>query len=162
MTKLVLLRASGRQCVSCTIPPNVSVGHSKTRTLPLRLSPSPCAAASKAPRLCTGLGYLSRLRCRRLHITRGHITCHNLTVRAPHPIRALNRVTVGTATTHACSQRLRVSCCATNDGAPLQNPKTFALPVAIRCRFRCRRFEPWFLAATSLPPPEFNAHLRFV
>ncbi len=36
-------------------------------------SAKPGAAARKAPRLCSGMGYPNRWRCRRLHITRGHI-----------------------------------------------------------------------------------------
>jgi len=51
------------------------------------------------------------------------------TVHAIHRIRVSYRLIAGTATTHAGSQTLRVSCCATNDGAPLQNPKPLALPL---------------------------------
>ena len=110
---------------------------------------TPKTAARKAPRLCSGRGYPIRWRCRRLHITRGHIAQQYLTARVPHCIRARHRLTADSATTRAGSQRLRVFRSRTNGSAPLQNPKTLALPVAIRCRQRCRRCEPWFLAATS-------------
>jgi hypothetical protein len=62
---------------------------------------------------------------------RSHIACHNLTVRVPLRIGAQNLLT---ATTRAGSQRLRVFRFVTNDRASLQNPKTLALPVAIRYR----------------------------
>ena len=68
------------------------------------------------------------------HITRGHIAHQNLTVRSAYRIRVSNRLTAGTATTHAGSQRPRVFRFGTNGGAPLQNPKTLAVPVAIRSR----------------------------
>jgi len=103
---------------------------------------TPQTAARKAPRLCSGRGYPIRWRCRRLHITRGHIAQQYLTGCVPHCIRARHRLTAGTATTRAGSQRLRVFRCGTNGSAALQNPKTLAWPVTIRCRQRCRRCEP--------------------
>jgi hypothetical protein len=82
------------------------------------------------------------------HHTRPH--------RSPTPDRSCltshsrpDRLTTCTATTRAGSQRLLVFRYDTNGGAPLQNPKTLSLPVAIRYRPRCRRCEPLFLAATS-------------
>jgi len=51
----------------------------------------------------------------------------------------------------AGSQRLRVFRSVTNGGASLQNSKTLVLPVAIHSATRCRRCEPWVLAATSFP-----------
>jgi hypothetical protein len=92
--------------------------------------PLPHAAARKAPRLFLAASYPRRWRCRRLHITRGHIAHPNLTVRVPHRIRVQDRLNAGNAPTHAGSQRLRVFRFGTDGGAPLQNPKTLALPVA--------------------------------
>ena len=79
--------------------------------------PCPRAVASKAPRLSSGTGYSRRGRCRRLHITRGHIAHQHLTVNVPHRICVQNRLTAETATTHAGSQRLRVFRSSTNGGA---------------------------------------------
>src|ERR1039458_8738169 len=71
-------------CIALELcPQTYSEGRSKTRTLLLRLSLLPRAAARKAPRLCSGMGYLIRWQCRRLHITRGHITSQDGTHHAP-------------------------------------------------------------------------------
>ena len=80
---------------------------------------------------------------------RGHIVCHNLTVRAPHRIGARNRLTAGTATTRAGSQRLRVFSLRHKQRCSAAKPEDigFAGGEPIPCR--CRRCEPWFLAATS-------------
>ena len=123
--------------------------------------PLPGAAARKAPRLCSGIGYPIRWRCRRLHITRGHIAHQNLIV--PVSPRISARLADCRHCTHrAGNQRLRVFRYGTNGSAPLQNSKPLVLSVAIQSPPRCRRCEPSFLAATSLPPPEFTAHSRFV
>ena len=49
---------------------------------------TPQTAARKAPRLCSGRGYPIRWRCRRLHITRGHIAHQHLIVPVSHRICA--------------------------------------------------------------------------
>jgi hypothetical protein len=79
--------------------------------------PCPRAVARKAPRLSSGRGYSRRWRCRRLHITHGHIAHQHLTVNVPHRICVQNRLIVGSATTCAGSQRLRVFRSSTNGGA---------------------------------------------
>ena len=122
---------SGIGCISLEVClQNHSEGHSKTRTLPLRLTPLPRAAARKAPRLCSGKGYLIRWRCRRLYITRGHIAHQHLIVPVSHRICA-RLADCRPRNYRTGSQRLRVFRCGTNDSAPLQNSKPLALPVAI-------------------------------
>jgi hypothetical protein len=94
--------------------------------------------------------YLIRWRCRRLHITRGHIASQDGTRHAPYycwrlgssdrlnptlPVRAAKDIVVFR------SGPLR--------SAPLQNPKDFGLGHCYQIPLRCRRSEPWFLAATS-------------
>lgn len=74
----------------------------------------------------------------------------SLCERSLRRIGVRNRLTADVTINCAGSQRLRVFSLRHNSGAPLQNPKTLSLPVAIPCRPRCRRCEPWVLAATSL------------
>ena len=111
----------------------------------------PCAAARKAPRLCFGMGYLIRWRCRRLHITRGHIAHQNLIVPVSHRICARladcrhRNYPLGQSKTSCFSLRHERRCSA----AKLED---IGLASGDPIPQRCRRCEPWFLAATSLPP----------
>ena len=112
-----------------------SESHSKTRTLPLRPTPLPCAAARKAPRLCSGIGYLIRRQCRRLHITRGHIASRDGNRHAPYYCwrfgfadRLSRHYPCGPPKTlwFFASARFALLRCKT--------PKTLAVPFAIRPR----------------------------
>jgi hypothetical protein len=75
-------------------------------------------------------------------------------------IRVPHRLTVATTTTWAASQRLRVFRSGTNGGAPLQSPKTLALPVAIRRRPRCPPTAD--VVAHRFPQSQCGAHSRGV
>jgi hypothetical protein len=137
-----------------------SEGHPKTWPLPRRLSPCPGAVARKAPRLCSGPGYPIRLRCRRSHITaRPHRPQRPDSPRSTSHPRAAS-ADCRTANIRTSSQRHRVFRYGTNGSAPLQNPKTLSLPVAIPHRPRCRRCKPWVLAATSFSPTTLSLRIR--
>jgi len=100
------------------------------------------AAARKAPRLCSGMGYLIRWRCRRLHITRGHIAHQEPTVCAPHRIRARNRLTAGTATTCAGGQRLQFFSLRHKRPCSAAKPEDLVLAGGDPTPPRCPRCEP--------------------
>ena len=119
-----------------------SEGHPKTWPLPRRLFPNPRSRRLQSAKTLFRTGLSDSPAMSPLaHHARPH--------RSPTPDRSCltshsrpDRLTTCTATTRAGSQRLLVFRYDTNGGAPLQNPKTLSLPVAIRYRPRCRRCEP--------------------